>query len=216
MTEPARICILGGGFGGLYAAKRLNELPWNPPERPEILLVDSNDRFVFSPLLYELLTGELQSWEIAPPFSELLANTRIRFRQATVENIDLDNQQVYFHDGGEFSYDRLVLALGGETPMQMVPGCAEHAIPFRTVSDAYRLEERLRRLETSNRDKIRVAIAGAGYCGVELACKLSDRLQERGRVRLIEMGTEILRNSPEFNRKAAQAALNHCGTDRPG
>lgn len=211
MTEPARICILGGGFGGLYAAKRLNELPWNPPERPEILLVDSNDRFVFSPLLYELLTGELQSWEIAPPFSELLANTRIRFRQATVENIDLDNQQVYFHDGGEFSYDRLVLALGGETPMQMVPGCAEHAIPFRTVSDAYRLEERLRRLETSNRDKIRVAIAGAGYCGVELACKLSDRLQERGRVRLIEMGTEILRNSPEFNRKAAQAALNDRG-----
>ena len=52
--QPARICILGGGFGGLYTALRLSQLPWEEA-RPEIVLVDRSDRFLFSPLLYELL-----------------------------------------------------------------------------------------------------------------------------------------------------------------
>jgi NADH dehydrogenase len=208
MTEqPTRICILGGGFGGLYTALRLSQLPWEKPQKPEIILVDRNDRFLFSPLLYELLTGELQTWEIAPPFEELLANTGVRFTQATVAGIDVDEQRVQLQDGPEFSYDRLVLALGGETPLDMAPGVAEYAIPFRTIADAYRLEERLRILEESNTDKIRVAIVGAGYSGVELACKLAERLGERGRLRLIELSDMILRTSPEFNRKAAQQAL---------
>jgi NADH dehydrogenase len=158
--------------------------------------------------LYELLTGELQTWEIAPPFEELLVNTGVRFTQAAVAGIDIDNHRVQLQDGPEFSYDRLVLALGGETPLDMAPGVAEYAIPFRTVTDAYRLEERLRILEESNADKIRVAIVGAGYSGVELACKLAERLGERGRLRLIELGDVILRTSPEFNREAAQKALD--------
>ncbi|MGL5194768.1 MAG: NAD(P)/FAD-dependent oxidoreductase [Chroococcales cyanobacterium] len=211
MTEKARICILGGGFGGLYAALRLSELPWNPSETPEIVLIDNNDRFLFSPLLYELLTGELQSWEIAPPFSELLANTRVRFHQGTVSDINLENRQVHLEDGMEFTYDRAILALGGETPLDLVPGSADYAFPFRTIADAYRLEERLRVLEASDKDKIRIAVVGGGYCGVELACKLADRLQNRGRLRLVERGTEILETSTEFNRKAATKALEERG-----
>ncbi|MCT7966637.1 NAD(P)/FAD-dependent oxidoreductase [Laspinema sp. D1] len=211
MTEKARICILGGGFGGLYAALRLSELPWNPSGTPEIVLIDNNDRFLFSPLLYELLTGELQSWEIAPPFSELLANTRVRFHQGTICDINLENRQVHLEDGVEFSYDRAIVALGGETPLDLVPGCADYAFPFRTIADAYRLEERLRLLEASDKDKIRIAVVGGGYSGVELACKLADRLKNRGRLRLVEMGTEILRTSTEFNRKAATQALEERG-----
>ena len=208
MTEqPTRICILGGGFGGLYTALRLSQLPWEKPQRPEIILVDHNDRFLFSPLLYELLTGELQTWEIAPPFEELLANTGVRFTQASVAGIDVEEKRVQLQNGPEFAYDRLVLALGGETPLDMAPGVAEYAIPFRNIADAYRLEERLRILEESKADKIRVAIVGAGYSGVELACKLAERLGERGRLRLIELSDMILRTSPEFNREAAQKAL---------
>ncbi len=209
MTEQTtRICILGGGFGGLYTALRLSQLPWEKPQRPEIILVDRNDRFLFSPLLYELLTGELQTWEIAPPFEEILVNTGVRFTQATVAGINIDEQRVQLQDGPEFSYDRLVLALGGETPLDMAPGAAEYALPFRTITDAYRLEERLRILEESDADKIRVAIVGAGYCGVELACKLAERLGERGRLRLIELSDMILRTSPDFNREAAHKALD--------
>jgi NADH dehydrogenase len=209
--QPARICILGGGFGGLYTALRLSQLAWEKSEKPEIVLVDQSDRFLFSPLLYELLTGELQSWEIAPPFTELLAGTGVRFYQGVVAGIDIQDQRVQLQNGPEIPYDRLVLALGGETPMDMVPGALSYAFGFRTLADAYRLEEQLRVLEESEADKIRVAIVGAGYSGVELACKLSDRLGERGRFRLIELTDQILRTSPEFNRQAANTALEARG-----
>ncbi|HIK29237.1 MAG: NAD(P)/FAD-dependent oxidoreductase [Oscillatoriaceae bacterium SKW80] len=207
MTEP-RIVILGGGFGGLYTALRLSQFPWIKPQKPEIILIDQNDRFLFSPLLYEILTGELQTWEIAPPFEELLRNTDIRFHQGEVVAIDVDSEKkVLLKDGSDFTYDRLVLALGGETPLHMVPGANEYAFPFRTVKDAYRVEERLRALETSEKEFIRVVIVGAGYSGVELACKLADRLGERGRIRIIEQAEMILRTSSEFNREAAMRAL---------
>lgn len=208
--QPTRICILGGGFGGLYTALRLSQLPWESV-KPEIVLVDQSDRFLFSPLLYELLTGELQTWEIAPPFAELLAGTGVRFYQGVVAGIDIDEQRVQLHDGPEIPYDRLVLALGGETPMDIVQGAMSYAFPFRSLTDAYRLEERLRVLEESPADKIRIAIAGAGYSGVELACKLSDRFGERARIRLIELSDQILRTSPEFNREAANKALEARG-----
>lgn len=208
MTEQrTRICILGGGFGGLYTALRLSQLPWTKPEKPEIVLVDRSDRFLFSPLLYELMTGELQTWEIAPPFEELLAGTGVRFHQATVANIDLEAQRVQLQDGVDLTYDRLVLALGGETPLNQVTGAGEYALPFRTVADAHRLEERLRVLEESDAEKIRVAIVGGGYSGVELACKLADRLGDRGRLRLVELSDQVLRTSPEFNRTSATKAL---------
>ncbi|PAX59472.1 FAD-dependent oxidoreductase [Brunnivagina elsteri CCALA 953] len=209
--QPARICILGGGFGGLYTALRLSQLPWESNQKPEIILVDQNDRFLFSPLLYELLTGELQTWEIAPPFAELLQNTGIRFCQAAVSDIDIDKMHVHLQDGVDIEYDRLVLALGGETPLDMVPGATSHAYPFRTITDAYRLEERLRILTELAAEKIRIAIIGAGYSGVELACKLSDRLGDRGRFRLVELSDQILRTSPDFNREAAQKALEKRG-----
>ncbi|MEH2146464.1 NAD(P)/FAD-dependent oxidoreductase [Nostoc sp.] len=209
--QTSRICILGGGFGGLYTALRLSQLPWESTQKPEIVLVDQSDRFLFSPLLYELLTGELQTWEIAPPFEELLQGTGVRFYQGLVSGIDIDQRRVNVHEGPEIPYDRLVLALGGETPLDLVPGATSYAYTFRTISDAYRLEERLRFLEESDADKIRVAIVGAGYSGVELACKLADRLGERGRFRIVEIADQILRTSPEFNREAAKKAIDARG-----
>ncbi len=212
MTQPpSRICILGGGFGGLYTALRLSQLPFPKADKPEIILIDRSDRFLFLPLLYELVTGELQTWEIAPPFEEILANTGVRFCQGVVNGIDITAQLVQLQNSVAISYDRLVLALGGETPLNIVPGAAEYAIPFRQIADAYRLEERLRVLEESDADKIRVAVVGAGYSGVELACKLADRLGDRGRLRVIEQSDKILRTSPDFNRETARKALEKKG-----
>jgi demethylphylloquinone reductase len=211
MTQISpKICILGGGFGGLFTALRLSQFPWSSPQ-PEITLVDHNDHFLFTPFLYELVTDELQSWEIAPPFTELLAHTNVRFVQGNVESIDVATSTVVLRQGQTLSCDRIVLALGGETPKDQVPGAAEHAFAFRTISDAYRLEERLRQLEATETEKIRVAIVGAGPSGVELACKLADRLGERGRLRLIDRGTQILDTAAPANREAAQKALERRG-----
>lgn len=201
------VCILGGGFGGLYTALRLAQFPWQSGEKPEIVLIDQRDRFTFLPLLYELLTGELQTWEIAPPYEELLANTDIKFYQGTAKQIDLKKQKVQLTDEREFNYDRLVLAMGGETPLDAVEGAREYATCFKSIEDAYKLQEKLRILEASHQDFIRLAIIGGGYSGVELACKLADRLKSRGRIRLVEQGDRILSRSPEFNQRAAQQAL---------
>jgi NADH dehydrogenase len=207
---PQQICILGGGFGGLYTALRLSQLPWEGTP-PTLILVDHRDRFLFLPLLYELVTGELETWEVAPPYADLLAGTQVQFRQAEVTSIDLDQSCVSLSDGTLLTYDRLVLALGGTTPMDMAPGVAEHALAFRTLQDAYQLRERLRLLEASDADKIRVAVVGGGYSGVELACKVAEHLGDRGRVRLVERTDMILRTSPEYNRQAAQKVLSDLG-----
>ena len=211
MTSVPRICILGGGFGGLYTALRLHQLVWEPGQKPEITLIDRHTNFVFTPLLYELITGEMQGWEIAPPFAELLKGTDIRFIQGSVDWIDKQQRTVTLEGGTEIDYDRLVLALGCETPVDTVPGVMEHAIAFRSLEDAYKLDAKLRLLETATTEKIRIAIVGAGYTGVEVACKLADRLKERGRIRLIQSGDKILPNALEFNRNAALKALEQRG-----
>ncbi len=207
IDRPMRVCILGGGFGGLYTALRLSQLPWENSQSPEIVLIDKNDRFLFSPLLYELVTGEMQTWEIAPPFEELLADTGIIFDRACVTKIDVENKRIQLDNTSELTYDKLVISMGGKTPLNIVPGARSHAIPFRTLNDAYRLAEKLRLLEQQKKDYIRIAVIGGGYSGVELACKLADRLGEKGRIRLIEKSDSILASSPEFNRETAKKAL---------
>ncbi|MFM7529489.1 MAG: FAD-dependent oxidoreductase, partial [Nodosilinea sp.] len=103
---PQSICILGGGFGGLYTALRLSQLAWEDSP-PTITLVDHRDRFLFLPLLYELVSGELETWEIAPPYEDLLGGTQIQFRQAQVTAIDLDQHRVNLSGGPSLTYDRL-------------------------------------------------------------------------------------------------------------
>jgi NADH:ubiquinone reductase (non-electrogenic) len=137
MTEPVRrICILGGGFGGLYTALRLNSLPWNASEPVEIVLMDQRDRFLFAPLLYELVTGELQTWEIAPPYGELLENTTVRFIQSAVSGVNWAIARcccrIKSPSPTIASSSRLVAI----PPWVACLGVADHAIPFRTVEDA--------------------------------------------------------------------------------
>ena len=205
--QPLRICIVGGGFGGLYTALRLTQFTWEEDQTPEIILIDKSDRFLFTPLLYELITEEMQTWEIAPPYEELLADTAIRFHQGCVTGINIENKQLELDNHNSLHYDRLVLAMGGKTPLDNFSGVKDYAIPFRTLEDAYRIKERLRLLEDKKAEKIRIAVVGGGYSGVELACKFADRLGDTGRIRLVERGDKILSNSPEFNREVAENAL---------
>lgn len=78
VNSTPSICILGGGFGGLYTAIRLESLMWPKDQKPKITLVDQNDRFVFKPLLYDLLTKTASEDEVAPEYSALLAPYNVR------------------------------------------------------------------------------------------------------------------------------------------
>lgn len=206
-----QIVIIGGGFAGLYTALRLTEFPWDDATRPEIILIDRQDHFVFSPLLYELVNEEMQPWEVAPLYVSLLQHSAIRYVQAQVTGIDVAAKRVICAGVEEgikpIAYDYLVIAAGGTTKIAEIPGLRDYALPFKTLGDALSLKHKLRQLEQSGAEKIRVAVVGGGYSGVELACKLADRLGDRGRLRLVDRGTEILKNAPAFNRVASRDAL---------
>ena len=89
------IVIAGGGFGGLYTALALAEQPDHPP----LLLIEPNDHFLFLPLLYELLSGELRRWQIAPSYQSLLAGKGIGWLKDNVDRIDANNRQVHTAQG---------------------------------------------------------------------------------------------------------------------
>lgn len=200
------ICILGGGFGGLYTALYLQNSWGFEKQNCQITLIDQNDHIVFTPLLYEVITGELDVWEITPSFQQLLKNTNILFYQDKVAHVDFKNRKIKLQDRGHLTYDYLVMAVGctnGKLPIG-----AENVLTFRTLADTQLLEKKLQNLENSSQEKIRVSIVGGGPSGVELAGKIGDRLGKRGEIRLIERGKEILKDFTTATRKNAQRALD--------
>ena len=161
---------------------------------------------MFSPLLYEILTGELQRWEIAPTYQKLLAGTKVNWIQDRVENIDLAEKSVFLESKTLLNYDYLVLAAGRKTKFINIPGLEAHALTFSSIFDVERLQERLRILEASEKP-IKIAVIGAGANGVELACKIYDRLSGKAEILLIDRGNTILKNFNYGIRKAANKAL---------
>ena len=92
-----RVVIVGGGFAGLYTALALAQKPGHPP----ILLIEPNERFLFLPLLYELLSGELRRWEIAPLYDRLLASQGVAWLRDRVIAIDTDRRSLRTASGLE-------------------------------------------------------------------------------------------------------------------
>ncbi|CAN1188072.1 Alternative NAD(P)H-ubiquinone oxidoreductase C1, chloroplastic/mitochondrial [Linum perenne] len=219
-----RVCVLGGGFGGLYTALRLESLVWPDDKKPQVLLVDQAERFVFKPMLYEILTGEVDSWEIAPRFADLLSNSAVQFIQDRIKVLQpcdhLGNNgsgkansagTVLLQSGLLIEYDWLVLALGSEAKLDVVPGSAEFALPFSTLEDALKVDHKLKELERrtfAKESPISVCIVGCGYAGVELAATVSERLGDKGVVRAINVENMICPTAPPGNREAALKVLS--------
>ncbi|WP_414752320.1 NAD(P)/FAD-dependent oxidoreductase [Anabaena sp. CCY 9910] len=173
--------ILGAGFAGLFTALHLSQQNYSYP----IILIEQRDRFSFKPLLYELLSGELHSEQVYPPYQELLAGSKVKFVQDTVQSIDIHHQRVDTVSGQAFHYSNLVLALGSKTTYFATPGAAEYAMPFTSGEQAIALRQHLRHklyqaIQTPDLERRRllltVAIIGAGPAGIELACTLADLL----------------------------------------
>jgi NADH dehydrogenase len=121
--------------------------------------------------------------------------------------VNPEGKTLQLADGQEIPFDQLVLACGGRTPLDIVPGATELALPFRTLNHADQLNQYLRTWEAEGRQDLRLSLVGAGASGVELACKLADRLGDRARLTLIERGSEILREGTPDLRRLAEAAL---------
>ncbi len=212
-----KVCVVGGGFGGLYTALRLSSLVWKESCKPEITLVDKSDRFVFKPLLYEYLTDELELDEVAPRFADVLpASTGVSFVQGKVARVtraDGDGAEggaVALEGGWEIEYDYLVIAFGSGTRLDLVPGAKDFAEPFCTLSDAVALRSHLRGVESrgAGAGKERVVVVGGGVNGVELAASLAGRFGEAITVDLVTPGEDILEAYPQGQRQNAWNTLS--------
>ena len=202
-AEQQPVVVVGGGFGGLSAALQLAAAAPSTP----VVLIEPQERFLFLPLLYELLSHELRRWEVAPRYGELLAGKGVVWLQERVTSINTNARELLTDAGQRLQYGQLVLATGGKPCTYGIPGVAEHCIGFRSLADVDRLQQLVERLRDQQRPLQRIVIVGAGASGVELGCKLADLLQGAAVIELIEQGEELLPGARSFNRDQAHEAL---------
>ena len=222
-SSPRRVVVLGGGFGGLYTALRLDSLEWAGETRPEITVVDRAEAFVFKPLLYELVNETLEPWEVAPTFEELLKPTKVTHVKGEVVSFEPEDSgtmrdgtpysatggSITLGDGTTLAYDYLVLALGTSTSDGGVAGARECAVALNTAEDAVRIAGVLGELERAGRDA-RVAVIGGGLSGVELASVIAERLNGKstnGVVDVITPNKRVMATAPPGQREAALRVL---------
>ena len=221
-THP--VLILGGGFTGLFTALHLSHHRCSLPA----VLIDQEWSFIFKPLLYEFLSGEMNVDLIWPRYDYLLRNSGVAFVRDTIQEIDLQQRQVRLNSGLRYTYSYLVLALGSTTGYFNIAGAKENTLPFRTAEEAIALGRHLRDClqrasQTEDiqqrRTLLTVAVLGAGRSGIELAATLADLLPEwyaplggdvaEIRIVVMQRGKEILKGDADELRRTATNALQH-------
>jgi NADH:ubiquinone reductase (H+-translocating) len=183
-VDRKRIIILGGGFGGVYAARFLEKTL--RPEEADIWLINRENYFVFQPLLPEVISGSIGLLDTVSPIRRLCPRTRLFMREA--QGVDIRRKLVVLAPGLrpralELFYDYLVIATGTTTDFSGLPGLAQHALAFRTLGDALRLRNRIIQVldEADNETDpdfrkrlLTFVVSGGGFSGVEVMAELND------------------------------------------
>ena len=218
-TQRARIAIIGGGFGGLFTALDL-------ADTGDVTLISEEDHFLFTPMLYEYLSGEVEAWHIAPHYKELLDTDKVRFIRGDVTAIDFTAREITIATRTRrIAYDVLVLAVGGVTNYWNIAGASDYAMPFRKLAHAdalrNRMVEALDRVPPDlapqdARSALTFAVVGGGASGVELSTKMSDLLRDavarralhgEARVLVIEMTDRVVPGMGDEIREFVEEAL---------
>lgn len=218
MANRKHVLIVGGGFGGLFTALGLES-------SLDVTLVSDDDHFLFSPMLYELFSGEVESWQVAPYFKELL-NDSVDFINGTIDSVDFEKRQATLAGRDKtIAYDVLVLAVGGVTNYWGIEGADKYAMPFRKAEHAAALRKRmvdaLDRVPPDAQPQdvqraITFMVTGAGASGVELSTKMADLLRDafkrralkgEPRVMIVEMGDRVVPGMGDEIRKFVDKAL---------
>ncbi len=184
-----RVLILGGGFGGMYAALEFERALAQGADL-DVTLVNRDNFFLFTPMLHEVAASDLDITNIVSPVRKLLR--RVTFFHGDVESIDLANKRVGLSHGHEehchsLPYDHLVLALGSTTNFFNLPGLEARALTMKSLDDAIFLRNRLiANLEEADFEccaplrapLLNFVVAGGGFAGVETIAGINDFLRE--------------------------------------
>jgi len=223
MAALPQVVIIGGGFAGLAAARRLRRVPCN------VTIVDRHNHHVFQPLLYQVATAGLSPGDIASPIRWILRKQeRLRVLLASVERIDTAAKQLVLDRGDRLAYDYLIVAAGATHSYFGHDEWSEAAPGLKTLDDALAIRRRLLlAFEEAEREPnpvyqrrlLTFVIIGGGPTGVELAGALGEIARQAlrsefdnvdpaiARIILIEAGPSILPAFPEELRESARVAL---------
>lgn len=229
MTDPhngRKVVIVGGGFGGLFAARKL------AGSRYQVTLMDRRNFHTFQPLLYQVATGALTTGDIATPYRLVLrGHDNIDPVLAEARDIDV-GRKVVLHDGGEVPYDVLIVATGVQHSYFGQEQWRRYAPGLKTLEHALDIRRRLfGALEQADAeaDPVRrqalmtFVVVGAGPTGVELAGAIGELTRHfmngdfrhidprQARILLIEAAAEVLPAMAPPLRKAARSSLEHLG-----
>jgi NADH:ubiquinone reductase (H+-translocating) len=224
MADKHRVLILGGGFGGLYAAQELKHAPF------EVTLLDRRNFHLFQPLLYQVATGSLSPGEIAAPLRSVLSkqkNTRVLLGEAV--DIDPSRKQVLLKDGSAVEYDWLIVATGSQSAYFGHDDWREWAPSLKSVEEATMIRHKiLLAFEAAERTQdpeerkawLTFVIVGAGATGVELGGALGEIANQTlkndfrsirpqdARILVVDTATRVLSSYPEdLSRKAEKSLL---------
>jgi NADH:ubiquinone reductase (H+-translocating) len=223
-----RIVIIGGGFGGLWAARTLANQP------VDVLVIDRNNYHTFLALLYQVAAAELTAEDIAYPVRSVFCKIpNIDFILAHARRIDLKNRRIET-DGETISYDYLILANGSITSTLGVPGVEEHAYFLKTLEEAVALKNHIiccfesaaRETDAERRKSLLTfVIAGGGATGVEYAGALAELINgplisdypgidfSKARIILLEAAEQLVLSMPSNIRDYTARQLREMGVD---
>ncbi len=208
IANKRRVLILGGGFGGVTAAQRLQR-HFKRDASVEITLVNRDNYFVFVPLLASAASGSIETLHILNPIRRMIPG--ISFRAEEVIGIDLNRQVVTTASaitGREvrLPYDHLILGLGNIINLASLPGVAQHGKTMKSLGDALHLRNHvISMLEAADveidphmrQELLTFVVAGAGFSGVETVGELNDLVHE------------VSRNYPSLTRESIKVILLH-------
>jgi NADH dehydrogenase len=223
-----RVAIIGGGFGGLYAARRLGKDP-----RVDLTLVDRRNHHVFQPLLYQVATGAVAPGEIAQPLRSILRrnrNTTVLLGEAI--GLDPERREVALSDGGPIAYDTLIVATGARHSYFGHDAWARYAPGLKSIDDATQIRRRiLIAFEAAEREHVAkrraewmtFVVVGGGPTGVELAGALGEIANDTlkrdfrsinppdARIILVEAMDRVLPGYPAGRSRSARRQLERLG-----
>ena len=220
--------MLGGGFGGVGAARELKDAD------VDVMLVDRHDYHTFQPLLYQVATDLLETSACGHPLRDLFHDQpNAIVHQATVGGIDLDRREVRFEDMDPLTYDYLVVALGAGVNFFGVDGAHQHGFPMYTLADAVRLRDQVlqcwdaadRHPSLIDDGALNVVVVGGGPTGIETAGALAELYrsnfsedypaipQDKARIVLVEAGPALLSMFVPSIRSYTRKALEKRGVE---
>ena len=228
--QPVHVVIIGGGFGGLSAARALSNR-----EGVRVTLLDKRNHHLFQPLLYQVATATLSAGDIASPIRWVLRRARnVRVLLGEASRIDVAAKEVHLTDGARIPYDQLIVATGASHVYFGHPEWERVAPGLKTLEDAFEIRRRVltaferAERETDHfrrRELLTFVLVGGGPTGVELAGTMAEIANQtlrdefrsidtgRARIVLVEAGPTILAAFPEPLRNAARKSLHRLGVE---